>query len=158
MQYKHQKFSKTFIRKDRNNSGGGLLIYFKDDISVERVTDLENDTDETIWTKVRAGGQTFLLCNTYRSEWTDNGYWTRIYHAIGMGHQVYDNIVILGEMNSDLFTANNNKSIETMMLLNLVNIISKPTIITAHSNTLLDPIIISDTMNYIYSDDLKNTI
>ena len=25
-------FSKTFIRKDRNNSGGGLLIYFKDDI------------------------------------------------------------------------------------------------------------------------------
>ena len=31
-------FSKTFIRKDRNNSGGGLLIYFKDDISVERVT------------------------------------------------------------------------------------------------------------------------
>jgi hypothetical protein len=39
-------FSKTFIRKDRNNSGGGLLIYFKDDIFVERVTDLENDTDE----------------------------------------------------------------------------------------------------------------
>jgi hypothetical protein len=25
-------FSKTFIRNDRNNSGGGLLIYFKDDI------------------------------------------------------------------------------------------------------------------------------
>jgi hypothetical protein len=37
----------------------------------------------------------------------------------------------------------------------LVNIISKPTRITAHSNTLLDPIIISDTMNYIYSDVLK---
>ena len=34
-------FSKTFIRKDRNNSDGGLLIYFKDDICVERVTDLE---------------------------------------------------------------------------------------------------------------------
>jgi hypothetical protein len=29
-------FSKTFIRKDRNNSGGGLLIYLKDDIFVER--------------------------------------------------------------------------------------------------------------------------
>jgi hypothetical protein len=55
-------FSKTFIRKDRNNSGGGLLIYFKDDIFVERVT------DETIWVKVRARGQTFLLCNTFRPE------------------------------------------------------------------------------------------
>jgi hypothetical protein len=51
--------------------------------------------------------------------------------------------------------ATNNKLIETMMLLNLVNIISKPTRITTRSNSLLDPIIISDTMNYIYSDVLK---
>jgi hypothetical protein len=57
----------------------------------------------------------------------------------GMGYQLNDNIVILGDLNSDLFIANNNKLIETMMLFNLVNIISKPTRITAHSNTLLDP-------------------
>ena len=75
-----------------------------------------------------------------------------------MGYQVHDNIVILGDFNSDLFIANNNKLIETMMLFSLVNIISKPTRITEHSNNLLDPIIISDTMNYIYSDVLKNTI
>ena len=55
-------FSKTFIRKDRI------------DISVECVTGLENDADETIWINVRARGQTFLLCNTYRPEWMDNGY------------------------------------------------------------------------------------
>jgi hypothetical protein len=72
-----------------------------------------------------------------------------------VGYQVNDNIVILGDLNSDLLIANNNTLIETMMLFNLVNIISKPTTITAHNNTLLDPIIISDTMNYIYSDVLK---
>jgi hypothetical protein len=72
-----------------------------------------------------------------------------------MGYQVNDNIVILGGLNSNLFIANNNKLIETMMLFNLINIISKPTRITAHSNTLLDSIIISDTTNYIYSDVLK---
>jgi hypothetical protein len=72
-----------------------------------------------------------------------------------MGYQVHDNIVILGDFNSDLFIANNNKLIETMMLFSLVNIISKPTRITEHSNNLLDPIIISDTINYIYSDVLK---
>jgi hypothetical protein len=32
-----------------------------------------------------------------------------------MGYQVNDNIVILGDLNSDLFIANNNKLIETMM-------------------------------------------
>ena len=65
----------------------------------------------------------------------------------------YDNIVILGDFNSDLSIANNNTLIETMMMFNLVNIISKTTRITDHSNTLLDPIIISDTINYIYSDN-----
>jgi hypothetical protein len=63
--------------------------------------------------------------------------------------------VILGDFNSDLSIANNNTLIETMMMFNLVNIISKTTRITDHSNTLLDPIIISDTINYIYSDVLK---
>jgi hypothetical protein len=32
--------------KDHNNTGGGLLIYFKDHISVERVTGLQNDVDD----------------------------------------------------------------------------------------------------------------
>ena len=58
--------------------------------------------------------------------------------------------MILGDVNSDLFISNNNKLKETMLLFSLVNVISKPTIITAHSNNLLDPIIISDTMNYKY--------
>ena len=72
-----------------------------------------------------------------------------------MGYQVNYNIVILGDFNSDLFIANNNTLIETIMMFNLVNIISKTTRITDHSNTLLHPIIISDTINYIYSDVLK---
>jgi hypothetical protein len=74
-----------------------------------------------------------------------------------MGYHVNDNIVILGDLNFHLFIANNNKLIETMMLFYLVNIISKPTRTTAHSNTLLDPIVINDTMNDIYSDVLKIT-
>ena len=72
-----------------------------------------------------------------------------------MGNQANDNIVMFGDLNSDLFIANNNKLIDTMMLLNLFNVISKPTQITNHSNTLLDPIIISGTMNYIYYDVLR---
>ena len=66
-----------------------------------------------------------------------------------MGCQVNDNIGILYDFNSDLFIANNNTLIETMMTCNLVNIIR----ITDHSNTLLHPIIISITINYIYSDE-----
>ena len=38
-------FSKITTRKDHNNTSGGLLIYFKD-ISVERVTGLQNNVDD----------------------------------------------------------------------------------------------------------------
>jgi hypothetical protein len=73
----------------------------------------------------------------YNSEWTDSEYWTRLSHAIAMGYQVSDIIVILGDSNSDLIIANNNTLIETMIMFNFVNIISKPSRIIDHSNTLL---------------------
>jgi hypothetical protein len=36
--------------------------------------------------------------------------------------------------------------------LNLKNVIDKPTRVTNHSRILLDPIIVSDTINYVNSD------
>jgi hypothetical protein len=60
-------FDKNPQRKDRTNSGGGLLIYSKEDIGICRKHELENDIDETIWVEVHTKGQSFLLCNTYIS-------------------------------------------------------------------------------------------
>jgi hypothetical protein len=37
-----------------------------------------------------------------------------------------------------------------MTLFNLKNVIEKPTRVTNHSRTLLDPIIVSDTINYVF--------
>jgi hypothetical protein len=42
-----------------------------------------------------------------------------------------------------------------MRLFNLKNVIEKPTRVTNHSRTLLDPIIVSDTLNYVNSDVFK---
>jgi hypothetical protein len=47
-------FDKNPQRKDRTNSGGGLLIYSKEDIGICRKHELENDIDETIWVEVHA--------------------------------------------------------------------------------------------------------
>ena len=72
-----------------------------------------------------------------------------------MGYQINQNIILTGDLNSDLFSSRNNKLIDTMNMLNLTNVIEKPTRITEHSSTLLDPIIISDSVHYSYSDVLK---
>ena len=42
-----------------------------------------------------------------------------------------------------------------MNLFNLTNVIEKPTRVTEHNSTLLDPIIISDSTHYSFSDALK---
>jgi hypothetical protein len=49
-------FDKNPQRKDRTNSGGGLLIYSKEDIGICRKHELENDIDETIWVEVSLVG------------------------------------------------------------------------------------------------------
>jgi hypothetical protein len=50
---------------------------------------------------------------------------------------------------------NNNNLIDMMRLFKLKNVIEKPTRVTNHSRTLLDPIIVSDTINYVFSDVFK---
>jgi hypothetical protein len=72
-----------------------------------------------------------------------------------MVYQINQNIILTGDLNSDLFTSHNNKLIDTINLSNLTNVIEKPTRVTEHSSTLLDPIIISDFIHYSFSDILK---
>ena len=112
-------FPNIIHRKDRANSGGGLLIYSKNDISISRKSELENNLDETIWVEIRSKGQSFLLCNTYRSPCTDIDYWTRLTYAIELVLQVNENIIITGDLNSNLLCSNNNKLIDLVNIFNL---------------------------------------
>ena len=50
---------------------------------------------------------------------------------------------------------NSNKLIDMMKIFNFKNVIEKPTRVTNHSRTLLDPIIVNDTINYVFSDVFK---
>jgi hypothetical protein len=54
-------FPNIIHRKYRSNSGGGLLIYSKNDISISRKSELENNLDETIWVEIRSKGQSFFI-------------------------------------------------------------------------------------------------
>ena len=53
-------------RKDRNNRGGGLLVYIKSCLMAKRRTDLENDTDEIIWSELSLHSKKVLLCTLYK--------------------------------------------------------------------------------------------
>ena len=116
---KFESCSPNSMRRDRDGAaGGGLLIYVRDGIGISRIRNLETPLDETIWVLIQGKGQSFLLCNTYRSDYSDNQYWTRLKHAIEMAFEINPNVVITGDTNSDLFNTQNNKLSEIMTLFN----------------------------------------
>ena len=53
-------FPNIIHRNESSNSGGGLLIYSKNDISISRKFELENNLDETIWVEIRCKGKSFF--------------------------------------------------------------------------------------------------
>ena len=77
-----------------------------------------------------------LLCNTYRPPCTDIDYWTRLTYAIELALQVNENIIITGDLNSNLLCSNNNKLIDLVNIFNLKNVIDKPTRISIRYNTI----------------------
>ena len=70
-----ESFSHNIMRRDRGGTaGGGLLIYVRDGICISRIRNLETPLDAIIWVLIQGNGQSFLLCNTYRSHYSDNQY------------------------------------------------------------------------------------
>ena len=72
-----------------------------------------------------------------------------------MAYQLCENIVLTGDLKSDLFNAHNNRLIDILNLYDMKNVITKPTRVTDHSRTLLDPLILSEPLKCLYSDVLK---
>ena len=72
-------------------------------------------------------------------------------YSIELATQFNENIVLVGDLNSNLFCVNN-KLVYIMNTFVFKNVIDKPTRVTENYSTLLDTIILSDCLNSIYSD------
>ena len=100
------------------------------------------------------------LCYRLNSA-TGMDYLGRLSHSVELALQINENIVITGDLNSYLLCKDNNKLIDMLTVFNFSNVIEKPTRFNPNGNdTLLDPIIISDTLRCVYSDvyDLPDSI
>jgi hypothetical protein len=73
-------------------------------------------------------------------------------YAIELATQFSENMVLVGDLNSNLFCVNNNNFVDIMNIYVFRNVIDKPTRVTENFSTLLDPIILSYNLNSIYSD------
>jgi hypothetical protein len=68
-----------------------------------RKQELENSIDETHWVKINAKGQSFLLCNTYRAQWTDLDYYSILVYAIELAALILTQCVSSMEFSNSCF-------------------------------------------------------
>ena len=138
-------FSEPF-RLDKTAFSSGLLTYVSNKLVCKRLDHLHNPNIDSIWIEIRYKSNSFILCNIYRPPNTNVAFWDSLNIDIEMALDVNKNLVMVGDLNDDLLNPNCQHLKNCMLLNNLSNVITEPTRITNTSATLIDPIIISDSI------------
>ena len=155
------------IRKDRSEEfkqiygktkGGGIAVYYKQELKVERKDILKDEYEEILWVQVKAK-QSFLLGTFYRGDYTDilkeeDGE-SKFEEHIHKASEASANIIVIGDMNADV--TKGSKCKDAMNIKNtcknygLSQYIKKPTRIdeTHKIATIID---------HIWADKEKNII
>ena len=121
--------SKYYIpyRKDRTNHGGGLLMYLSCRLAHSRMIDLETSWNESIWVEIKLNRESYLIGLFYSPRTADAVFFDALNKNIEKALDITNNIIILGDMNEDLFNPNMHHLKDVLLLNSLHNIISEPT-------------------------------
>lgn len=145
----------SLYRKDRNFAGGGILIYTSDLLYSKRRTDIESNNYEMIWLEVIFKNSKTMIGVLYRPPNENPLFWNYLKFSIDKAQEATNNIIITGDINVNLLNELNNHPLKDIMnTFNLSNTIKEPTRPGTRSNTLLDPVIITDTISCISSSVL----
>ena len=139
----YQLFRKDrFISRERREQGGGIIVYVKNGVKVERRLDLERNEIECVWLEVSPKkSKSFLVGTLYRhpnegAQW--NEYFEDMMETI-LGNQ--KEIYLLGDFNRDLINVNTKTAwLEYMEPFGLHQKVNFPIRKTAQSQTLIDHI------------------
>ena len=144
-----------FERKDRPNTvahpsgkGGGILIYIAEHIDYSRHKEIESSDIESVWIEVHIkNSKSFLVCSVYRPpssniEWCES-FSKEIEKALTLNDEIY----IMGDINYDCKDGiySNATWKNTVELHDLQQVIQSATRITAHSETTIDHLYVSNT-------------
>ena len=142
-----ENFSEPF-RRDRNFAGGGVLMYCSEQLFCKRRQDIESDNFEVIWAEVKIDNIILMVCALYRPPNSSSLFWEYLEYAIDKAYETSNNIIVSGDINVDLLNNLNRHPLnDIMQRFNLINTIDEPTRIGQTSNTLLDPILISQALS-----------
>ena len=140
--------SEMFKQKYGKNSGGGIAIYYKEHLNVERKSNLTDEVEEILWVHVNTK-RSFMLGTIYRANYTstldDSDGESKIEENIRKATEISDNLIVTGDYNVDMMNKNHKDTIKLKEIYDtygLTQIISKPTRVnvTSKKPTTIDHI------------------
>ena len=114
------------FRRDRNQHGGGILVYVKDNIPAKLVENQQLPNDiEAIFIELNFRRNKWLLMGTYHPpSQCSNYFYTEVGKVLDTHSNTYDNIVLVGDFNEKESESNTKSFLEEH---NLKNLVKEPT-------------------------------
>ena len=121
-----------YFRRDRKKGGGGIIVYIKENIIAQQKKFAYKQL-EIILLHLRIGQQQFALISAYKPPSVDNNiFTTELSKALDEAFLLSENIVCIGDLNSDLLQPlSSNKQGKCLLdicdIYDLDSLINKPT-------------------------------
>ena len=142
------------IRKDRfvtqDKSGGGVILYFRNNINCERRPEFEVSNLETIWFEIALpNSKLFLLCMAYRPPNVTSNWIDLLEEELSAAQSSGLEIILMGDINTDFQSCSNNKWLQLIQLFDFTQLVTDFTRITTSTATIIDHIYTSNPENVI---------
>ena len=132
--------------------GGGVGCYINNKVKYIRRKDLETDNLEIMWLEIiRNNSSSYFVGTLYRKPSTADisSFFNSLEENIDKVTSVSNNVILMGDFNCNMLTENSfsKKVIEFCNAMTMTQMIECPTRITPYSKTLIDLILLSDSVN-----------
>ena len=101
----------NLVRRDRDSWGGGVLIYFQQDLTIYPVPSWERSNLEATWLNITMRSQSFLVGRVYRPP-NDSSFFDHFRDLLANIWLKRKNIILVGDLNYDMLHKSNNSESE----------------------------------------------
>ena len=114
-------YKKPF-RKDRNSHGGGIMVFIRDDIPSREVPQIQGFSDlEGMFVEINLRKSKWLLFATYKPpSFSKDNYFSLVNKALDAYGSKFENIILMGDLNTTNDDENLVEFLEDRELSNLV--------------------------------------
>jgi len=146
-------FKEPFRTDRQTRSGGGVIVYIRNNVNCVRRLDLEVNDIECVWLELRFKNYKVLDGTFYIPPSSSDAVWNNFSHSIELAINCnFNQLIMVGDFNDNQLNQSNLRMSNVLTQFSLHQLITTPTYFTEHSSTLLDLIITDNANGVVYSE------